>query len=59
MTDAPPAKRPPGRPRAAEPHIRAQTWLTTRHYDDLCRLASTRGETLSALMRALLTRRGK
>jgi hypothetical protein len=43
-----------GRPKAVEPGTSLTTWVPVSEYARLCRLATMRGETLSATVRAIL-----
>ncbi len=55
MADEPPTPRKGGRPPAREPGAIVSTWLPASDHDRLLRLAARRDETLSALVRRLLT----
>lgn len=43
-----------GRPRAPDPGARLSTWVPVREYDRLVKLAKTRDQSLSSLVRDLL-----
>ena len=49
--------RPPGRPPLDEKGSSVSTWLSAREHDRLIRLANEREQTVSALVRQLLTRK--
>jgi hypothetical protein len=46
-----------GRPASAEPSVTVCSWVPASDYDRLCKLASERGVSVSALVRARITRR--
>lgn len=46
--------RRPGRPRAAEPGSSVTTWMPSREHDQLVRLASTYGRSVSSITRRLI-----
>ena len=54
MSDAIPKR---GRPRAAEPSTNVCTWLKTKDYDRLLRLAARRDTSVSAILRRLVVTR--
>lgn len=47
-------RRPPGRPRVAEPSTSVSAWVPNGTYDRLVRLANEREQSVSALVRDLL-----
>lgn len=49
------APRPRGRPRVEEPGTTVTAWVRTKEYDRLVKMASTREQSLSSLVRDLLT----
>lgn len=60
MPDTPreaPPPRPLGRPKAAEKGVAVMSWIKAGEYDKLVKLANQREATVSATVRALLTRR--
>jgi hypothetical protein len=50
-----PPRRPRGRPRATDPYAHLTTWVPTPVYDELVRRANARGDSVSGLVRTLLT----
>jgi hypothetical protein len=54
-TDDAPARRKPGRPRAAVPHINLSSWVPVPVYDQLAQAADRRNESLSELACKVLT----
>jgi predicted HicB family RNase H-like nuclease len=52
-----PPRRPPGRPRAAEPGSTVSVWLPVSQHDRLVKAAIAREISVSSLVRHLLTRR--
>jgi len=44
-----------GRPKAPEPSTKLSTWVSTRQYDQLVKLSKQREQSLSGLVRDLLT----
>lgn len=44
-----------GRPRVEEPKTSVSSWVEAKHYDQLVKLANQREQSVSALVRDLLT----
>jgi len=52
-----PPRKKGGRPRNPEPGARVSTWMPASEHDRLCRLALQRDESVSSLVRRILTAR--
>lgn len=43
-----------GRPRVSEPKLTVCTWMEAKHYDQLCRIANQREQSVSSLVKDFL-----